>query len=60
MNELESINAEIEQLKERFANVKGSRCEVYSRIVGYYRPVDNWNGGKREEFTERTPFKVPA
>ena len=24
-------------------------CEVYSRVVGYYRPVNNWNMGKRQE-----------
>lgn len=24
-------------------------CEVYSRVVGYYRPVSNWNIGKRQE-----------
>ncbi len=27
--------------------------EVYSRVVGYYRPVSQWNKGKREEFSER-------
>ena len=32
--------------------------EVYSRIVGYLRPVRNWNKGKRQEFQERTPYKV--
>jgi anaerobic ribonucleoside-triphosphate reductase len=32
--------------------------EVYSRIVGYYRPVKNWNEGKRSEFSERTAFTV--
>jgi len=31
----------------------GQRCEVYSRSVGYYRPVEDWNRGKREEFTKR-------
>ncbi len=35
-------------------------CEVYSRVVGYLRPVDAWNEGKRQEFSERTPFRVPA
>jgi len=29
------------------------RTEVYSRIVGYYRPVQSWNNGKREEFSQR-------
>jgi anaerobic ribonucleoside-triphosphate reductase len=28
-------------------------CDVYSRVVGYYRPVQNWNKGKREEFRQR-------
>ena len=32
------------------------RCEVYSRIVGYLRPVQNWNMGKQEEFGERKTF----
>lgn len=27
--------------------------EVYSRVVGYFRPVAHWNNGKREEFKER-------
>lgn len=31
-------------------------CEVYSRIVGYYRPVDHWNHGKRREFEERNDY----
>ncbi|MFX1514330.1 MAG: ribonucleoside triphosphate reductase [Promethearchaeota archaeon] len=31
--------------------------EVYSRIVGYFRPVKNWNIGKRQEFTDRITFK---
>jgi len=28
-------------------------CEVYSRVVGYFRPVQNWNPGKQQEFKER-------
>lgn len=31
-------------------------CEVYSRVVGYLRPVDHWNAGKREEFKNRKTF----
>jgi len=34
----------------------GSLCEVYSRITGYYRPVQNWNDGKQEEFRLRKTF----
>lgn len=33
-------------------------CEVYSRIVGYLRPVQQWNLGKQQEFKERKEFKV--
>ena len=31
--------------------------EVFSRIVGYYRPVQNWNKGKKEEYKFRDEFK---
>ena len=33
-----------------------AECEVYSRVVGYLRPVQNWNKGKKEEFKERKTF----
>jgi len=33
-------------------------CEVYSRIVGYLRPINQWNDGKKEEFRMRRSFKV--
>ena len=32
--------------------------EVYSRVVGYLRPIQQWNPGKRQEFEERVLFKV--
>jgi len=35
---------------------KKTKCEVYSRIVGYLRPVDQWNEGKQEEFKQRKTF----
>lgn len=35
-----------------------SRTEVYSRVVGYYRPVQNWNKGKQEEFRDREEYVV--
>ena len=33
-------------------------CEVYSRVVGYLRPVSQWNAGKQEEFEERKVFET--
>jgi len=35
----------------------GAETEVYSRIVGYYRPIQNWNAGKAEEFKDRLEFE---
>ncbi|MBO4573655.1 MAG: ribonucleoside triphosphate reductase [Clostridia bacterium] len=36
----------------------GENAEVYSRITGYYRPVQNWNDGKAQEFKDRRVYKV--
>ena len=46
---------------EHFAcPICGKEAEVYTRIVGYYRSVRNWNKGKREEYGLRTLFNEPA
>lgn len=34
------------------------RCEIYSRVVGYIRPISQWNPGKACEFIDRKVFKV--
>ena len=36
----------------------GKRTEVYSRITGYYRPVQNWNDGKLQEYANRTEYDI--
>ena len=36
----------------------GKETEVYSRVVGYYRPIKHWNKGKTEEFKERKDYSV--
>lgn len=56
--EKNEILAEIERLEAELAEVKGTECEVYSRIVGYFRPVKQWNNGKQEEYGERETFEV--
>ena len=38
----------------------GKKTEVYSRITGYYRPVQNWNDGKTQEFKDRKVYDVGA
>ena len=57
---VEEIDAEIAETKKELESVKGSECEVYARIVGYYRSVKNWNKGKREEYGERKLFSQPS
>ena len=53
---VEEIDKEIALADEQIENAKGSPCEVYARIVGYYRAVSNWNKGKKEEFKKRRLF----
>jgi len=36
----------------------GEETEVYSRVVGYLRPVKQWNEGKRAEFPKRSRYQV--
>ncbi len=36
----------------------GESCEVYSRVVGYIRPVNQWNKGKKKEFSDRKTFEI--
>ncbi len=41
-------------MSEKTRTVKAVKAEVYSRVVGYYRPVQDWNRGKKEEFPRGT------
>jgi len=52
--------ARLAELKASLLTVEGSPTEVYSRIVGYYRSVRNWNAGKREEFAKRREYSFPT
>jgi ribonucleoside-triphosphate reductase len=58
--DVESIDREIETLRARLANVQGTPTEIYTRIVGYYRSLTNWNKGKREEYLHRRTFAPAA
>ena len=50
------IDKQIEDLQMQKALVEGTKTEIYTRIVGYYRSLDNWNIGKREEYKRRVLF----
>jgi ribonucleoside-triphosphate reductase len=58
MRNLEVIEKELAAAREALSKVTGTPAEVYSRIVGYYRSVRNWNRGKREEYGERLMFNA--
>jgi len=59
MRNLEDIERDLAQAREALSSVEGTPAEVYSRIVGYYRSVRNWNLGKREEYSERRLYVTP-
>ncbi|MBO5911334.1 MAG: hypothetical protein J6Q05_03985 [Elusimicrobiaceae bacterium] len=56
--ERQAVETKISDLKKEMSEVQGSKCEVYSRVVGYLRPVQNWNKGKKEEFAMRKNLNV--
>ncbi|MCL2706404.1 MAG: thiol reductase thioredoxin [Spirochaetaceae bacterium] len=56
MDRVKEIEEEINLLEKGLSEVKGKETEVYTRIVGYYRAVKNWNKGKREEYNHRICF----
>jgi len=58
MRNLEAIKSELARARDELKQVEGTPAEVYSRIVGYYRSVRNWNKGKREEWGERKLYDV--
>ena len=58
VQEKATIENQISELKTQREGAKGTNCEVYSRVVGYLRPVMMWNKGKREEFSLRKNVKV--
>jgi ribonucleoside-triphosphate reductase len=58
MRNLEVIEKDLAAARETLSAAEGTPAEVYSRIVGYYRSVRNWNRGKREEYGERRLYRV--
>jgi len=44
--------------KDNKLTKKRTLCEVYSRVVGYLRPVNQWNPGKEAEFKKRKEYKL--
>lgn len=58
MRQLTEIDREIADVKAQLTNVEGTPTEIYTRIVGYYRSLKNWNRGKREEYGYRRTYET--
>lgn len=58
MRTIEEIDREIAALEKQLAECKGRDCEVYSRIVGYYRAISRWNDGRVAEYKLRKNFEI--
>lgn len=46
-------------MEEQLQEVKGTECEVYSRVVGFFSNTKQWNNGKQEEFKDRETYNLP-
>ncbi|HPB30160.1 MAG TPA: anaerobic ribonucleoside-triphosphate reductase [Candidatus Sumerlaeota bacterium] len=49
-------------MNQAFKNIPESErthCEVWSRVMGYFRPVQSWNSGKKSEYRDRVSFVEP-
>ena len=52
-----SILQEYSGMNKELPQEKRTRCEIWTRVMGYHRPVSGWNLGKQSEFHERKYFK---
>lgn len=52
------IRKEINGIKIIIKDEDRQECEVWTRVMGYYRPISEFNIGKKQEFKERKFFKV--
>lgn len=55
MEKQEIIN-KIEKKEKELKELKGTPCSIYSRVVGYFSVVSQWNNGKAQEFKDRVMF----
>jgi anaerobic ribonucleoside-triphosphate reductase len=59
----EEIIKKIEKLKQELNDIKSNKkvvqeCEIWSRCVGYFRPIKDFNEGKLAEFHDRINYEV--
>jgi anaerobic ribonucleoside-triphosphate reductase len=54
--ERQVIEGKIKLKEKEEKEVKGTECEVFARVCGFFTPVKQWNKGKAQEFKERVTF----
>jgi anaerobic ribonucleoside-triphosphate reductase len=59
MTELEKDTSASNASSKTLSESERTRCEVWSRVMGYHRPISGWNIGKKQEFADRKVFKEP-
>ncbi len=47
-----------ENIVKELQVIRSRKTQIMSRVVGYHRPVDNWNKGKKEEFKNRAEYTI--
>ncbi len=52
----QTVTTTATQTDEEIINAKRTRCEVWTRVMGYHRPVQNFNVGKKSEHFSRQHF----
>jgi anaerobic ribonucleoside-triphosphate reductase len=60
MDRITKINEDISNIEAKLAdpNLGKGTVETSSRITGYYRPIENFNPGKQQEFSERQEYSI--
>jgi anaerobic ribonucleoside-triphosphate reductase len=51
------LNIQLQE-EDKMSNKCSAKTEVYSRVCGFFRPVQQWNKGKKEEFKDRREYVV--
>ena len=47
-------------MTEEKRKLRKVKCLVFSRVVGFYTPVQNWNTGKQQEWKDRRTYDIPT
>ena len=46
-------------MKSELKDEERTKCEIWTRVMGYYRPINYWNPGKQQEHKDRKYYKEP-